>query len=244
MVTKKRETMKNLINHGWLGSNIGRSGRRVKGLVFLQILIFLMLGNSVLEAQWSSQNFRKGDALRLTVWQPWRVGDNKNQSIDISGDYIIDSRGDVFFPLIGDISVVSHNSTSLGEVLTEKYSEYIQDPIIVVEPLIRVTLLGAFRRPGTYLIAPDASLWELVDLAGGPEDNSDLKKMYVERGGRIVKKNILGAFERAYTLTELGIRSGDQVLVPAKNPFRLRDAFEILRFGISLINLYLLVDRL
>lgn len=218
--------------------------RNTKAVVCIQILAFTILSNATLEAQWSLQNFRKGDGLRLTVWQPWRVGDGKNQSIDINGDYIIDSRGNVFFPLIGEVNVITHDAKSLAEELTAKYSEYIQDPILVVEPLIRVTLLGAFRRPGTYLVPPDASLWQLVDLAGGPEDNSNLKKMYVERGGKIVKQNILSAYERAYTLTELGIHSGDQVLVPAKKPFRLRDAFEVLRFGISLINLYLLITRL
>ncbi len=140
--------------------------------------------------------------------------------------------------------MVGHSTQSLADDLREKLSVYLQEPIIVVEPLIRVTMMGAFRRPGTYLISPDASFWELVNLAGGPDDNANLKKMVVERGGKVVKKNILGGFERAYTLQEMNIFSGDQVFVPIKKEFRVRDAFEIVRFGITLINLYLLIQNL
>ncbi|MFQ5865710.1 MAG: polysaccharide biosynthesis/export family protein [bacterium] len=227
-------------NHGWLRF----------GLVFVVLCQSLvLLPNKSLNAELQRRllTFRKGDAIRLTVWQPWvnrDYRDGRSQYLNLDGDYLIDSRGYVFLPIIGEIKVIGHNSRSLAEVLTEKFGQYIQDPIIIVEPLIRVTMLGEFRRPGTYLIAPDASLWELVDLAGGPNEDSNLKKMWVERGGRKVKRNLLSSFERAYSIEEIGIMSGDQVTVPPKRRFQFRDAFDILRFTISIINLYFLVDRL
>ena len=46
------------------------------------------------------------------------------------------------------------------------------------------------------------------------------------------------------TLQELGVRTGDQILLPVKKRFKLSDAFEILRFALSLVNLYFLIDRL
>ncbi|NIR72165.1 hypothetical protein GWN42_10515 [candidate division KSB1 bacterium] len=180
----------------------------------------------------------------MTVWQPWRITDGKNQTLDLNGEYPIDSRGNVFLPLIGEIKVVGHNPKTLSEHLKEKFSPYLQDPVIIVEPLIRVTMLGSFKRPGTYLIEPDASFWQLVDKAGGPRDNSNLKKMWVERGGKVIKKDILSGFERAYSLQEMGIYSGDQVFIPDRKRFRIRDALEILRFGVTLINIYFLVDRI
>ncbi len=221
------------INHGRL-------------IVFVAIQCCAMLtgGSGVFAQQIIVKRFSKGDALRLTIWQPWQTTTGKGQSIDFNGDYLIDQRGVAFFPLIGDVKVVSHNTRTLAEELREKFGAYVQDPIVIVEPLIRVTLLGAFRRPGTFLIQPDASLWTLVDLAEGPSDDSDLKKMFIERSGRLIKKSLLSGFERAYTLQELGVRSGDQILLPERKRFKMKDAFEILRFGVTLLNVYFLITKL
>ena len=229
--------MKRLFNQGWL---IGVAAQMLLCGFFLALTSAMAHGSP----QSFGKRFMQGDALRLTIWQPWQVGDRKNQAFDFNGDYLIDNRGYVFFPLIGDVKVVTHNPKTLAAELTEKFSSYIQDPIIIVEPLIRVTLLGAFRRPGTYLIAPDASLWALVDRAGGPADDSNLSKMFIQRAGRTIKKNLLSGFERAYTLQELGIRTGDQIMLPVKKRFKLKDAFEILRFAVSLLNLYIVIVRL
>lgn len=219
-------------------------GRLMRQSPLIFGLLFLALMAKPAASQSPVKRFSKGDALRLTIWQPWQIGDGKSQGIDINGDYLIDNRGYVFFPLIGEIQVITHNPKTLSQELQEKLSAYMQEPIVIVDPLIRVTLLGAFRRPGTYLIKPDASLWELVDLAEGPDDNSDLKKMYVERAGREIRKSLLSGFERAYTLQELDIRSGDQILLPERKSFTVKDAFEILRFGVTLLNVYFLVDRI
>lgn len=224
-------------NQGWLSVSI-------RILLVTMVAALAWSSSAPVFGQSYSKRFNKGDALRLTIWQPYQVGDQKNKTLDMNGDYLIDSRGYVFFPLIGDVNVLSHSVRTLSEALKEKFIAYIQDPVVIVEPLIRVAMLGAFRRPGTYLVPPDASLWQLVDLAGGPGDNSNLKKMYVERGGKIVKENLLGGFERAFTLYELGVRSGDQLLLPRRSQFGVKQAFEILRFALSLLNLYLVITRI
>lgn len=222
-----------------------KPGRLRTAVSFLLIfhLFMLSLGWAAPLPQWRSMTFQRGDALRLTIWQPYRVANGQRTNLEINGDYSIDSRGYAFFPLIGEVKVVGHNPESLARLLREEFSPYFQDHMVVVKPLIRVSMQGAFNRPGTYLAEPDASLWELVDLAGGPSENSDLKGMVVERGGEVVIKNLLGSFERGYSLQEIGIQSGDQILLPNRGGFRVRDAFEILRFGISILQLYILIER-
>lgn len=216
---------------------------RIKLFVVTVGALCLICGN--LNAQQGlTKRFRKGDALNLIIWQPWQVGEKNDKGLDLGGQYVIDSRGYVFFPLIGDIMVVSHNSESLSIELTKKFSSYIQDPIIVVEPLIRVVLLGAFRRSGTYLTKPDASLWSLIDMAGGPADDSNLKKMHIERNGKKITRNLLGGFEQAFALNELGIHTGDQIVLPERSSFNMRDFRDILGLTFSLINLYFLVTRI
>ncbi|MFQ5707561.1 MAG: polysaccharide biosynthesis/export family protein [bacterium] len=229
--------MKRNKNQGWF---------KLLAVFHIIVLSFLILlwGQSRAEQRARTLTFRKGDAIRLTIWQPLRIGEGKNHSLDINGDYPIDSRGHVFLPLVGDVKVVGHNTETLANLLKEKFSPYYQDPVIIVNPLIRVTMQGAFNRPGTYLVKPDASLWELVDLAGGPSDRSNLQKMWVERGGKIINGNLLGSFEKGYSLREIGIVSGDQILVPQRGHFTLRDAFDILRFGVTILNLYIVIQRI
>ena len=221
-------------------------GRLKFGVIYVLVfsLMLLIIAPDASAQQRFNQTFKKGDALRLIVWQPWRTGETKSPGMNLGGDYSIDSRGYVFFPLIGEVNVISHNTTSLAVDLKEKFSAYMQDPVIVVEPLIRITLIGAFKKPGTYLVRPDASLWEVVDLADGPESNANLEKLAVSRAGKKVKEKLLSGFERAYSIEEIGVRSGDQILLPGRSSFGVRDALEILRFGISILQLYLLLDRL
>lgn len=206
-------------------------------LLIIQILVVIP-GLGLTSPQGRYLTFMKGDAIRLTIWQPWRLADGKAQISNLNGDYPIDSRGYTLLPLIGEVKIVGHNIKSLTTLLKDKYSPYIQDPYIMVTPLIRVTMQGAVNRPGAYLIPPSASLWELVDLAGGPSEKSNMRRMYVERSGRIVNKKLLGSFERGYSLQEIGINSGDQILVPARNPFGWRDALSLVSFGLSIAVVY------
>ncbi len=222
-------------NHGWLKPALAAA-------VLLQAAAFAQAQKPYANGR-SSQTFRRGDAIRLTVWQPWRLGDGKNPGLDLNGQYPIDSRGYVFFPLVGEVKVVGHSPTTLADVLKEKFSPYLQEPVILVEPLIRVAIVGSLHRPGTYLVDPKASFWQLVDLAGGPTDNSNLEKMFVTRGGKTIKKKLLSGFENAYSLEELGINSGDQIHVPERRRFRVRDALEAVRFVVSIANLYFLIKR-
>jgi len=223
----------------------GRSAKAVILFLVVHILWLPCLGDlATAQSQRFRQRLNKGDGLRLTIWQPWQINERGNKSFDLNGDYLIDSRGYVFFPVIGEIKVTTYTTTTLAMELKEKVGVYIQDPVVIVEPLIRVAMLGAFGRPGTYLVPPDASFWELVDIAGGFDDSADYAKMRIVRGGKIVKDKLLSSFEQAYSLQEIGIRSGDQVLVPIKGGFGFDEVLEILRFSISILNLYLLITRL
>lgn len=229
--------MKMKSNQGWL----------MKGFIlFLSVQLFLLpvvVDVASAQSQRFGQRLIPGDGIRLTIWQPWQIGEKNNQSFDLNGDYLIDNRGYIFLPVIGEVKVTSHTKLTLEKELKDKLGVYMQDPIVVVKPLIRVAMLGAFARPGTYLVPPDASFWELVDLAGGFDDNANYAKMKIARGGKIVRDKLLKSFEKAYSLQEIGIKTGDQILVPVYSGFGTKDVLEILRFAISLLNLYIVITR-
>lgn len=211
--------------------------------LFIQILLigvflpFAVYGQSLLTT------FKPGDAIRLQIWQPWRITEGKAEIVDLNGDYAVNSQGYTLLPLVGEVKVVGLNQTSLAERLKKKYSPFIKDPFILVTPLIRVTVQGAVNRPGAFLIPPSGSLWELVEMATGPSQNAELKKMRSERGGRVVSKSLLRSFEKGYSLQEIGILSGDQIIIPGKNKFTYRDVLVLATFGLQVGLFYLRVSE-
>jgi len=208
---------------------------------FIQILLIGVFLPIAIYGQRLLTSFKPGDAIRLQIWQPWRIAEGKAEILDLNGDYAVNSQGYTMLPLIGAIKVVGLNQQTLAARLKKKYSPFIKDPYIMVTPLIRVTLQGSVNRPGAYLIPPTASLWELVEMATGPTQNAELKKMRSERGGRVVSKNLLRSFEKGYSLQEIGILSGDQIIIPGKNKFTYRDVLVLATFGLQVGLFYLRV---
>jgi len=210
-------------------------------LLFIQIFFIGFVLPITVYGQSLLTSFKPGDAIRLQIWQPWRIAEGKAEILDLNGDYAVNSQGYTMLPLIGEIKVVGLNQQTLAARLKKKYSPFIKDPYIMVTPLIRVTLQGSVNRPGAYLIPPTASLWELVEMATGPSQNAELKKMRSERGGRVVSKNLLRSFEKGYSLQEIGILSGDQIIVPGRTFFTYKDVLDLLSFGMSVLVVYVTV---
>lgn len=185
--------------------------------------------------------FYPGDALDIVFIDIYKKADSR--SIDISGQYVIDSRGYITMPAVGNVKVVGDNRYTLAEKIAETYKLYFTEPYIAIKPLIRVTLMGAFQKPGSYRISPESSLWELIEKAGGPQSNCDLNSIKVLRGGEIIIDDLLADFEKGYSLEDIQVNSGDQVVANIKRRFGVREVFDYLRFAMSIVSLYVLIVR-
>lgn len=182
--------------------------------------------------------FQPGDGIRVKVWQLIPEELKSSLSSQLTDDYTIDGEGSAVFPIIGRIKVTGMNSERLSELLLEKYMPYIKDPVIYAIPLIRVILQGEFNKPGAYRIEPQASLWEVVEQAEGPSSDCDLKKMYVERGGKIIISNLMNQFEKGYSITDIGIQSGDQIIAPGRSRISFQQIRDYLTFLMTAVILY------
>lgn len=219
------------------------SRNQLTALWLLSMLVVLIIAPAeALTKNGSKNEFYPGDAVRITLMEIERGSDRK--SLNISGDYKINSAGYIMLPLIGSVKVIGHDRVSLAKNLVELYSPYLPEPYITTAPLIRVTLMGAFNKPGSYRISPEASLWELIEMADGPGTNCDLNSIRVERGGKIIIKNLLEEFERGHSLEDIGIRSGDQILSKGKSSFDLRDIMNYTYFIMTAISLYINIKDL
>lgn len=183
--------------------------------------------------------FQPGDAVRIQVWELYSEGGNSTLGNNLSQDYPINPGGYIIMPLLGEIKVKGLTVYELMQDLQEKLKAYMRNPLVYVQPLIRLTFQGAFNRPGAFRVPPSSSLWDVVALAGGPRGDCDLSKLSVERGGKVVIESMLDSFERGYSLEDIGIESGDQILAPARGRVNIYTLLSIINLLTSLALLYL-----
>ncbi len=149
---------------------------------------------------------RPGDVVRIVVWGHQ----------ELSGEFPIDENYDLLYPLIGPINVRSLTVTQLRERLNNDLAQLFQKPFIAVTPLFRVAVLGEVLKPGLYSVDPTLTVFDVLALAGGATRDANQSKMQLLRGGENIRISVdPGSIARS-TLRELGMRSGDQVVVPRK----------------------------
>lgn len=220
-----------------------------KNMLLFLVSLFLIchiINNTVYgqrRSKSSNNKFQPGDAVRIEIIEIMEAQSGAS-NINVNDDYTINKDGTILMPLIGRLKVSGNTEETLIELLKQKYSPYYKEPFITVIPLIRVTLMGAFNKPGSYRIDPEESLWELINMGGGPRSDCDLNTLRIERGGEVVAKDLLNSFEQGYSLEEIGIRSGDQIIARVERQITVRGVLDYTRFGISLIMLYLQIKSL
>lgn len=83
--------------------------------------------------------------------------------------YLIDSNGEIDFPVIGKIKLAGLTREKSIELLRNKLSpDYVKKPTInIIISNFRITITGDVRKPGTYTISNEKiSILEAIGLAG------------------------------------------------------------------------------
>ena len=88
----------------------------------------------------------------------------------------IESDGNVTLPLLGKMNFAGRTSEQLESELTEKLSQYVRSPQVIVtivgyrsEP---VTFAGSFKAPGVYNLQGHHTLTEMLAIVGGLDPNA------------------------------------------------------------------------
>lgn len=105
---------------------------------------------------------------------------------NLSGDYLVDMRGKISMPLVGDIMAAGETPEQLSQLLEKKLgAKYLQDPDISVaikESAGRnVTVDGAVNKAGAYPVLGPTTLIQAVALAGGTSDDANAHRVAIFR---------------------------------------------------------------
>ncbi|MEK6609954.1 MAG: polysaccharide biosynthesis/export family protein [Gemmatimonadota bacterium] len=168
---------------------------------------------------------RPGDVIKIQVWGHQ----------ELSGDFPIDENYNLLFPLVGEMNVRQMSVTQLREQVRQDLSQLFTQPFVTIVPLFRVAVLGEVVKPGLYSVDPTMTVFDLLALAGGATRSAREREMRLIRSGDQIQVSIEPSAIARATLRELGIRSGDQLIVP-----RQRFSREDLGFLITVANLVLI----
>lgn len=169
---------------------------------------------------WAALTLQPGDLVRVMVWREQ----------DLSGEFPVDPDGMVVLPLVGPQRVAGVPLRELRDRLLQLYQANLRNPSINIIPLRRVNVLGEVNKPGLYPVDPTVSLAGVVAIAGGTTPLGRLDRIRIVRGNTVLRERV-GAAE---TLTGVGVRSGDQIVVERRGWFD-RNSAAVLATGISLL---------
>ncbi len=172
---------------------------------------------------------RPGDILRIVVWGQETY----------SGEYQIDERGILEYPVVGELDTRDLTVAELRDRIRHGLETIFNSPFVTVRPQFRMAVLGRVGRPGLYVVDPTLSVLDVVAMAGGPAPAGNLNGVKLIREGSELRLALEGGIQ-GHTLQEIGVRSGDQIIVPRKF-FTREDLFLLLQLTQIAVSVAILV---
>jgi polysaccharide export outer membrane protein len=167
-------------------------------ILFTTLSIFLNLNSY-------AQELNPGDGVRITFL------DIKD---DISGDYFIQSNGFIQLPFIGIINTTNRDFKDFKAQIEFRYDSLYRDPVLTVNALFRINVLGEVTNPGFYFITEMEKFTAILALAGGTTGNADLESIYLIRNNQEINLDVNTILAEGSVVTDFGLQTGDQIYVP------------------------------
>ncbi len=146
-----------------------------------------------------------GDVIDIEFWQ----------QAELSGDRLVDESGLIHLPLLRSVEVNGLGSEEIREKLTELYSQYYADPLIVVRVRLGVSVTGEIRSPGRYTVDPAFNVLDLFGQASGLTYEANREEIELNRNGRRYIVNLDDALLHTQ-MDKLRLQSGDWIYIPRR----------------------------
>ena len=118
------------------------------------------------------------DRLKIAIYKnPVLTGESSNGGSQLGQDMqgtgvLVDTRGEVFLPLVNKIKVAGLTQTAAAKLITQRYKKYLRIPTVYVEVLNkRVYVIGEVKSPGPIKVDSEKlTLLEALAFAGDLTD--------------------------------------------------------------------------
>ena len=187
-----------------------------------------------------------GDILNITVWDhPELTIPQGGQRTPIEAGNVVHTDGTVFYPYVGNISVVGKHVTEIRALITLGLSRYIEDPQVDVAVADfrsqRVFVSGAVKAPKTIAVTDvPITLLDALNSAGGLAADADWRSATLTstRAGVSIKEVIdLSAFYKGGLLNHNRLlRSNDALHVPRNDALKVFVMGDVISAGTQRID--------
>lgn len=169
---------------------------------------------------------KKDDKITVSIWNhdDLSVGSlfGIYNSNEVYGKWVlVDDEGFVILPQIGKVKLGELTIKEAEVKLTEIYSKFIVNPVLVVKVLNKeVVVLGEVKNPGNYILDKEINtVTELLGRAGGTDFYANKKQITIIRGtGKEAKRMVIDLTKMdEYRHTALILQSGDILYVPTRH---------------------------
>jgi protein involved in polysaccharide export with SLBB domain len=136
----------------------------------------------------------------------------------LSDTFTVRSDQKLLLPNLPEISLAGVLDSELQGFLQTKVAQYVRNPSVRVQALLRVSVSGDVANPGFYSVPTDTPVSDVIMNAGGPSSSADMSKVVLRRGSNVVVKRggMQEAFRSELTMSDVGARPGDELYVPTK----------------------------
>ena len=118
----------------------------------------------------------------------------QGQTAVVGPTYIVDSQGNIDFPIVGIINTTGKTVEQLRDNVREKLKQYVKDPGVNIRTTnFKVTVLGEVNRAGAYVI-PDGQASTIFGVLGMAGDLT----IYGKSENILVIRNIDGVTTKEY----------------------------------------------
>lgn len=144
-----------------------------------------------------------GDKMKVTVFN----------EADLTGEFQINERGNVAFPLVGEVQAANATPDEFQQRLTARLrGKYVKNPRVSVEVTSYrpVNVLGEVRNAGQIQYRPGLTIQDAVALAGGFTYRANTRTVYVRRA------DASGEISVSTDGEKVPILPGDNIRVPER----------------------------
>lgn len=185
---------------------------RVTRFLMIIVLVFLSFATVTVAAQTSDYSIKPGDRLSVSVWK----------EPDLVGEVLVRPDGKFSFPLAGDILAKGKSVDDVTQVLIERITKYIPEPVVTVQVQQilgnKIYVIGKVNRPGEFPLVHDMDVIQALSVAGGMATFASvdgIKILRRESGNLNSLSFRYGDMEDGENLEQnVMLRAGDVIVVP------------------------------
>ncbi|HMG36804.1 MAG TPA: polysaccharide biosynthesis/export family protein [Blastocatellia bacterium] len=169
--------------------------------------------NSVYQSFYNSYRLGPGDIIGIYIDK------HPEDSVD---KVTVSPVGRIYFPLLGDLTVVGKTLPQLQDAFNSSVAEYIKDPRITLALLeahsAKFGVLGDVRAPGMMMMTKPTRLLDAITMAGGITDTGSAKvsilRQYEDGRVQVLQADMKRILKGKSSPEEnLYLRAGDTVIV-------------------------------